>query len=114
MSRKDKIIKRGDVYWTDLNPTIGSEINKIRPAIIISNEVQNELSSRVIVIPITSNTSKLYPFEAKIKLEGNDAKAMADQIRTIDKSRLKQYISTLTKSELKDIEKAIKISLSLE
>jgi len=113
MSKKE-IIKKGDVYWVDLNPAIGSETNKIRLALIISNDNQNKLSSRVIVIPITSNTTKLYPFEAKIKLEGKDAKAMTDQIRTIDKSRLKQYIETLNKADLKEVEKAIKISLSLE
>lgn len=111
---KTKDIKRGQVYWVNLDPVIGSEIRKTRPAMIISNNIQNRVSSRVVILPITSNIDKLFPFEAKINLENKQAKVLADQIRTIDKTRLRDYISTLTKIEMKDIEKATKITLSLE
>jgi mRNA interferase MazF len=111
---RDKNINRGDVYWVDLDLAIGSETKKIRPAIIISNNIQNTSSSRVVVIPVTSNTKFIYPFEAEVKISEQNAKAMADQIRTIDKSRLKNYIGKLTKKEMLDLEKAVKLVLSLE
>lgn len=113
MSTIDKPIKRGDVFWVNLNPTIGSEINKTRPAVVVSNNTQNIASSRVIVLPITSSVLHLYPFESKVKIDNKIAKATADQIRTIDKSRLKQYICTVSRVELEMIDKAIKIVLSL-
>ena len=65
----NKEIKRGEVYWVNLDPTIGSEIQKTRPAVIVSNNIQNKVSSRVVVIPITSKADKLFPFEAKISLK---------------------------------------------
>lgn len=111
---KNKEIKRGEVYWVNLNPTIGSEIQKTRPAVILSNNIQNKVSSRVVVIPITSNSDKIFPFESKINLKNKDAKVLTDQIRTVDKSRLSDCISMLTKSEIKDVERAIKLTLSLE
>ena len=112
--RMNKELKRGDVYWVNLNPTIGSEIQKIRPAVIISNNIQNRISSRIVIIPITSNIKVIFPFEAKISIIEEISKALTDQIRTIDKIRLSSYICTLTKVEIQDIEKALKITLSLE
>jgi len=107
-------ISRGDVYWVNLDPTIGSESRKTRPAVIISNHIQNKVSKRVIVIPVTSQIDSIYSFETKVIVEGKAGKAMADQIRTIDKSRLKGYIGTISKIELKKLERAIKVALSLE
>ncbi len=72
------------------------------------------VSSRVVILPITSNIDKIFPFEAKINVENKKAKVLADQIRTVDKIRLRDYISTIIKTEIKDIEKALKITLSLD
>ena len=113
-SMTNKEIKRGEVYWVNLDPTIGSEIQKTRPAVIVSNNIQNKVSSRVVVIPITSKADKLFPFEAKISLKKKGGKVLTDQIRTVDKSRLSDCICMLSKTEISDIEKAIKITLSLE
>lgn len=113
-SMENKEIKRGEVYWVNLDPTIGSEIKKTRPAVILSNNVQNRISARVVILPITSNTEKLFPFEARITLQKKGAKVLADQVRTVDKSRLNACICSLTKAEMKDIERAIKITLSLD
>jgi mRNA interferase MazF len=106
-------ILRGEVYWVNLDPAIGSEVKKTRPAVIISNNIQNKISTRVVVIPITSQVKTIYPFEAKIMVANKDAKALTDQIRTIDKLRLGSCIEKLSKSEMTDIEKAIKLTLSL-
>lgn len=113
-STKNKAMERGEVYWVNLDPTIGSEIKKVRPAVIFSNNIQNRVSSRVVVLPITSNVDKLFPFEAKIILEKKLAKVLTDQIRTVDKARLGSCIGSLTKAEIKDIERAIKMTLSLD
>jgi mRNA interferase MazF len=111
---KDKEIVRGNIYWINLDPAIGSETKKTRPAIVISNNMQNRVSSRVIVIPLTSNVTNIFPFEAKVLVKDKTAKALTDQIRTIDKSRIGDYISKLSKAEVGDIEKAIKVTLSLD
>lgn len=79
-------IKRGEVYWVNLDPTIGSEIKKTHPALILSNNIQNRVSNRVVILPITSNVEKLFPFETKITLQNKAAKVLADQILTVDKS----------------------------
>lgn len=113
-SMENKEIKRGEVYWVNLEPTIGSEIKKTCPAVILSNNIQNKISARVVILPITSDTKKLFPFEAKIILQNKEMKVLADQVRTADKSRLNDCICSLTKAEIKDIEKAIKITLSLD
>ncbi len=87
--------QRGEIYWVNLDPTIGSEIAKTRPAVIISNNVGNQYAERVIVAPLTTaNVGKVYPFEVKLEAgEGGIAqtsKVLLDQIRTVDKSRLGQ------------------------
>ena len=110
----NKEIKRGEVFWVNLDPTIGSEIQKTRPAVIVSNNIQNKVSSRVVVIPITSKTDKLFPFESKIALKKKSGKVLTDQIRTVDKSRLGECICMLSRNEISDIERAIKVTLSLE
>lgn len=105
--------KRGDIYWVALDPTIGSEIQKTRPALIISNDVGNEVSPRVIVAPITSSTTSIYPFQVGIELNGKPRKILLDQIRTLDKSRLQNKITHIDKATLVKVAKAIKISLAL-
>lgn len=105
--------KRGEVYWVDLDPTIGTEINKTRPGLIISNNLGNELSNRVIIAPVTSSASKVYSFEVKILINNIIGKILLDQIRTIDKKRLKKKITTLDKETIAQVDAALKISLAL-
>ena len=105
--------KRGEIYWVDLDPTVGSEIQKTRPALVISNDSGNELSGRVIVAPITSSATKIYPFQVAIELNGKPRKILLDQIRTLDKLRLKNKITTVSRSVMESVDKAIKLSLAL-
>ena len=107
------IIKRGDVSWVEFDPALGSEIKKTRPAILVSNDSANRHLTRVIVVPLTSNTERLYPGEALVTLSDQPSKAMADQIMTVDKRRLKSKITTLTKTDLRDVEAAILVQLGL-
>ncbi len=110
-----ELIKRGNIYWVRLDPTEGAEIGKTRPAVVISNDVNNEFADTVTVIPITSKTGKVYPFEVFIpKGMANlpaDSKVKANQIRTVDKKRIKHIIGTIPADILKEIEKAVKIHL---
>jgi mRNA interferase MazF len=108
---------RGEIYWVKLDPAVGSEISKTRPAIIISNDTGNRYSDRVIVAPITSKgMEKVYPFEVEIAAEGgvSDAsKVLLDQIRTIDKSRLGKRIGRLSQKKMEEVNLAIRISLAV-
>jgi mRNA interferase MazF len=106
-------MKRGEVWWVDFEPALGSEVRKTRPAVIVSNDASNGAMNRVQVIPMTGNTSKLYVFESRIEVKGAQGKAMADQIMTADKQRLKKRIGKVSPSEMLGIERAIKIQLGI-
>jgi mRNA interferase MazF len=106
-------MKRGEVWWVDFEPAVGSEVRKTRPAVIVSNDASNGAMSRVQVVPVTSNTTKLYVFESRIEVKGAQGKAMADQIMTADKQRLKKRVGKVSPSEMLGIERAIKIQLGI-
>jgi mRNA interferase MazF len=106
-------MKRGEVWWVEFDPAIGSEIRKTRPAIIISNDAANRNLARVVVVPLTSSTTRLYPGEALIAVGAQKSKAMADQIMAADKSRLKTQLGTLTRDDLRAVETAIQVHLGL-
>jgi mRNA interferase MazF len=74
-------MRRGEVWWVEFDPSIGSEIRKTRPAVIISNDAANRNLKRVVVMPLTSNTGRLYPGEALVQIGEQTSKAMADQVR---------------------------------
>ena len=101
-------MKRGEVWWVEFDPSVGSEIRKTRPAVIVSNDSANRNLLRVVVIPITSNTGRQYPGEALVTLaDKKQGKAMADQIMAADKSRLKNKLCTLSKADMLAVENAI-------
>lgn len=100
-------VQQYEVFIVNLDPTIGSEIKKTRPCIIISPDEMNKYLDTIVIAPITSQ-SKKYPTRVKIDLEGNDNWIVLDQIRTIDKSRLTKRIAPLTKKEIAAIKHVIK------
>lgn len=112
-----KYPERGEIYLVCLDPTIGSEINKTRPALIISNDINNQAAQTVTVIPITSSTKKVYPFETLLSSQESgfpkSSKAKCNQIRTIDKKRLLQSLGKVSKKELKEIEDSLSIHLGM-
>jgi mRNA interferase MazF len=105
--------RRGDVYWVNLDPVVGSEIRKTRPAVIVSNDSCNRHGARVVVLPITSNVDTLYPGEALIDVKGRPGRALGDQIRSIDKQRLGRMAGRLTAEELSRVDEALAITLAL-
>ncbi len=106
-------MKRGEVWWVEFDPAVGTEIRKTRPAVILSNDAANRNLARVVVVPVTSNTGRIYPGEAVVTVGGESSKAMADQIMAADKARLKSQIDTLTKADMLAVEDAVKEHLAL-
>jgi mRNA interferase MazF len=111
-------IKRGDVYLAALDPVMGREISKTRPVVVVSNDVNNEFSATVTILPITSKkTQPIYPFEVFLP-QGHanlpkDSKIKADQIRTLDKGRLVKQLGVLDIKNLDAMDTAMKIHLAL-
>ncbi|HKE84743.1 MAG TPA: type II toxin-antitoxin system PemK/MazF family toxin [Vicinamibacterales bacterium] len=105
--------KRGDVYWVSLDPVVGTEIRKTRPAVVVSNDSCNRYGTRVVVLPITSNTESLYPGEAMVEIKGKSGRALGDQIRSIDKTRLKARVGRLTADEMSRVDEALAVTLGL-
>jgi mRNA interferase MazF len=108
-----RVPRRGDVYWVNLDPVVGTEIRKTRPAVIVSNDSCNRHGMRVVVLPITSNVDSLYPGEAMVEVKGKPGRALGDQIRSIDKSRLKARVGQLTADEMSRVDEALSVTLAL-
>jgi mRNA interferase MazF len=105
--------RRGEVWWVSFDPSVGGEIQKTRPAIVLSNDAANAALNRVIVVPISSQIAKIYPGEALITLNGEQRKAMADQIMTASKQRLNQKMGMLSRMDIAAVEGAVLLQLSI-
>ena len=111
----DTMIKRGEVYYADLSPVIGSEQGGIRPVLIVQNNIGNKYSPTVIAAAITSQLSKAkLPTHIELNLSSGlpkDSVVLLEQIRTIDKSRLQERIGELPDDTMKKVNNALMISL---
>jgi mRNA interferase MazF len=115
-------MRRGDIYWVDLEPVRGSEANKTRPAIIVSNDAANRAAQRsgrgvVTVVPITSNTDRIFPFQVLLPATecglGNDSKAQAEQVRSVAVARLSHRAGTVPDDLLAKLDTALRTHLAL-
>lgn len=112
------MLKRGDIYYADLNPVIGSEQGEYRPAIVVQNDVGNKHSPTVIIVPVTGKLHK-NPLPTHVLLPKScglekDSLALTEQIRAIDRSRLGNYIGFAGKSVMSQIDRALSISVGLD
>jgi|SRR5579872_64233 mRNA interferase MazF len=105
--------RRGEVWWVAFDPSLGGEIQKTRPAIVVSNNGANMALNRLIVVPLTSQIAKVYTGQAMITLNGEPRKAMADQLTTISKQRLRSKSGDISISDMAALERAIRVHLGL-
>lgn len=106
-------MRRGEVWWINFDPSIGGEIQKKRPAVIMSNDASNRHLNRLQVIPLTSQVDRLYPSEAYITVNQQPSKAMADQMATVSKQRFLNKMGQVSPSDMHQIENAIRIQLDM-
>jgi mRNA interferase MazF len=115
-------VKRGDIYWVNLTPSIGSEASKTRPAVIVSNDGNNRsvviyAQGTITVAPITSNTQHIYSFQVAVPAGTaglrDDSKIQAEQIRTVDTRRIGDQIGSLDATLMTALDKALRLHLSL-
>ena len=106
-------VKRSCVYWTDLNPTRGSEIRKKRPCVVVGVDPINRVRRTVVVIPLSSSGNEHPPLAVGVMCMGRRAIAVIDQIRAVDKSRLIEKCDQLSEVDILTLEKGLKIILGL-
>lgn len=95
-------IKQYSIYWIDLDPTKGSEVNKTRPCVVISPDEMNQFIKTVLIAPLT-HTHKNYPSRVMCNVKGNSGSIMLDQIRSIDKLRIKDFLAKLSLKEIAEV-----------
>lgn len=100
------MVKQYEIYWTNLDPTIGAEIKKIRPGVVISPDELNRHLSTVLIAPLTS-TIKNLPYRVRYNVKGKQGEIALDQIRCIDKSRLNDIIDQLPKDTIQNVKQVI-------
>ncbi len=115
-------MRRGEIRWVDLDPVRGAESNKRRPAVIVSNDGANATANRlghgvITVVPVTSNTARVYPFQVLLTAEESDVprdcKAQAEQVRSVAVERIGERVGTLTAPQLAALDEALRLHLAL-
>ena len=106
-------IKQGDVFWVNFDPSVGSEVRKIRSAVVVSNDINNEHSPIISIAPVTSSVTRIYSFEVEIPAGtsglSSRSKIMVNQTRAIDKARLTEFIGSLPDALMAQVKAALKL-----
>jgi mRNA interferase MazF len=115
-------MRRGEIYEVDLDPGRGSESNKRRPSVIVSNDSANEIAAQlgrgvITVVPVTSNVARIYPFQTMLPASGTglprDSKAQAEQVRSVDVARVGACLGTVPGAIMAQIDEALRLHLAL-
>lgn len=112
-------MKRGEIYYANLSPTVGSEIDKRRPVLVVSNDANNRAANTVTILPITSNVTRVYPFEVLLNPEDSGlskpSKVQAQQVRTISKQRItSDAVGSLSEEIMHLVNAAVKLHLDVD
>ena len=105
--------RRGEIYWTELEPTRGAEMQKTRPCLVITSNSVNRRRRSVVIIPLSTTSPKQFPLYVPVPSAGADSQAVIDQIRVVDRGRLGDYVAVASQGELDDIAEAMKIVFSI-
>ena len=111
------LIKRGDIFYADLSPIIGSEQDGIRPVLVIQNDTGNKYSPTVITVPISSKKKNSLPIHVPLsgtEVMPKESMILTEQIRTLDRRRLKKYLGSLDNEIMDKVNEALKISMGVE
>jgi mRNA interferase MazF len=106
-------MNRGDVYWVDLNPSQGAEINKLRPCVIVGATVINQVRRTVVVVPLSTSATARPPLVINVECLGKTVTAVCDQIRTVDKKRLAHSAGRLSAKNLTSLDESLRQVLCL-
>jgi mRNA interferase MazF len=115
-------MRRGEIYWVDLEPARGTEANKTRPAVIVSNDAANRAAERrgggvVTVVPVTSRVDRVFPFQVLLIAAEcglpSDSKAQAEQVRAVAAERLRERVGAVPDVSLRQIDDALRLHLAL-
>ena len=106
-------LTRGNVYWVNLDPTQGAEIKKVRPGVLVGASPLNQARRTVLVVPLSRGGEAKPPITVKVQCMGQGVRAVCDQIRAIDKTRLSAWIEEMAIEDLESISKALKQVMSL-
>jgi len=106
--------KRGEVWWVCFDPSQGTEVNKERPAIVLSNNISNQHLDRCQVVPLTSSVERVYVSECVVQVRGRVGKAMADQLRTVSIARFRSKLGRLSTPDLLKVESIVRLQLGLD
>ena len=112
-SKMDYLMNRGDIYWVNLDPTTGSEINKLRPCVLVGATPINQARRTVVVVPLSTSAIARPPLTILVSCLNKEVTAVCDQIRTVDKSRLKKLAGSLSESDLNSLDDGLRQVLNL-
>lgn len=104
---------RAEIWWVNFDPSLGDEIQKQRPAIIMSNDSANRHLNRLQVLPLSTKIDKIYPGEALITINGKQAKVIASQLTTVSKLRVSNKLGQLSPRDMQKVEQVVKLQLGL-
>ena len=109
-----KYPRRGDVHWTELDPTRGAEMQKTRPCLVVTTDILNDRRRTVVIIPLSTTSPRKFPLYVELASIGTGSQAVMDQIRVVDKERVGKRIGSVTDAEMEKIVEAMKMVFEME